>query len=287
MISIVHSGNIGDLIYSLPAMRQASRLHGEKISLFMHTGQKGQLSKDHPSGETTLSPLIAEMAVPLFELLDFIGLVTVTDEKPECDYDFDKFREVHPTYSGSISRWYFYAYPELTCDLSEPIFIPKTPNNKIVINRSPRYHGDGFDYLYLRPWQNEMIFVGLESEYKTLKAKLPAMEFYEVSNFLDMAKIITGAKLFIGNQSMAFALAEITKTKRILEVCKWAQNVIPMGANGYDCLDIMAMRNTIEFIFSGKPEELRAKLNGELKYPIFPAGLREFKKQNNAPDTNI
>lgn len=259
MISIIHSGNLGDLIYSLPAMRQAHRNSGEDIEVIICINQPGDLSPDHPSQHNgkpvQLSEKMAQMAAPLLQSLDFVNKVTITDNPhTKCDYDFNKFRRIGLTYSGNISRWYFYAFPELTCDLSEPIFIAPSKEAEIVLNRSQRYHGGAntpkqspaFDYLFLRPWADRMAFIGLELEYDIIKKKLPGMRFIPVDNFLDMAAIIRGADLFIGNQSMPFAIAEITKTPRVLEVCRWAQNVIPTGANGWDAWDIINMREILE-----------------------------------------
>lgn len=259
MISIMHSGNAGDLIYSLPAMRQAHRNSGEDVEVIICINQPGDLPPDHPSQHNgkpvQLSAKIAEMLTPLLMSLDFVRSVKITDDpKTPCDYDFNKFRQIGLIYAGHISRWYFYAFPELTCDLSEPIYIPPSKEYPIILNRSARYHGGAtspkqspsFDYLFLKPWSDQMGFVGLESEFNVIRKKLPGMTYVPVDNFLQMASIIRGAELFIGNQSMAFALAEITKTPRVLEVCRWAQNVIPTGANGWDAWDIINMREILE-----------------------------------------
>ncbi len=219
-------------------MRAASRLHGQQVELLLCVNQPGELHPGHPLGNVMMNETIATMAIPLFESLDFIGKVNIIDN-PDCvmDYDFDLFRKIGLTYSGHISRWYFYVYPELTCDLSEPIFIPTLPTDKndIVINRTTRYHGQGWDYLLFRQWQEQMTFVGLESEYKILSAKLPKMQYKPVKDFLELASVIKSSNLFIGNQSMAFALAEVMKIPRALELCQQANNVIPTGGIGYDC----------------------------------------------------
>jgi len=49
-----------------------------------------------------------------------------------------------------------------------------------------------------------------------------------------MAQVIASCKLFIGNQSFPYSIAEALKTKRLLEVYYQAPNVIPNGPNGYD-----------------------------------------------------
>lgn len=232
-------------------MRKASRLHGQKIELLLCINQPGQLAPGHPAGTVMLNEKMANMAIPLFESLDFIGKVNIIDNPiGNFDYDFDKFRTIGLNYTGNISRWYFYTYPELTCDLSEPIYIPtQKEENDIVINRTTRYHGKGWDYLLFREWQDRMTFVGVEQEYNILKAKLPRMAYSPVKDFLELAGVIKGSNLFVGGQSMAFALAEQMKIKRALELCPTAPNVIPTGGEGYDCFTpanlIYVLRNSV------------------------------------------
>jgi hypothetical protein len=259
LIRIKHSGNIGDLIYSLPAMRKASRLHGTQVELIMCINQPGDYPEGHPLGAVMMNNKIAEMAFPLLATLDFVGLVSVTeDPKIECDYDFDRFRKIHHKYTGHISKWVMYVYPELTCDLSEPIFIQGNKHDKIVFNRTQRYHGDNFDYLFIKKYGPDMIFVGLESEYNIIRKKLPGMEYRPVSDFLEMAQLIKGSRFFIGNQSMAFALAEIMKVPRVVEVCRFAHNVIPTGANGYEAFDITNLQKILhDNIDNNEPRQPR------------------------------
>lgn len=255
LISIRHSGNIGDIIYSLPAMRAASRLHGEGIHVILCINQTGQLDRNHPLGNVTLNEKIANMAFPLLASLEFIQKVSIEDHKDTpVDYDFDLFRKLNLHYTGHISRWYFYAYPELTCDLSEPIFINSDPKqmNQIILNRTTRYLGNGWDYLLLREFQDKMCFVGLKEEFQIMKAKLPQLVHLPVDDFLEMAQIIKASQLFIGNQSSPFALAEIMKVPRCLEVCQTAHNVIPTGANGYDFIEPLKLKQFIRQYYGQK-----------------------------------
>ena len=53
------------------------------------------------------------------------------------------------------------------------------------------------------------------------------------NNFLEMAELIKNSKLFIGNQSSAFAIAEGLKVNRILEQSKDILNVYPLGKKGW------------------------------------------------------
>jgi ADP-heptose:LPS heptosyltransferase len=251
MVKIIHSGNAGDLIYSLPAMRKAAEIQGEKVHLYLRINVPGQYAgMNHPLGNVQMNQTIAEMLTPLLMATDFIGNCEITEQPQEVHYNFDLFRKIH-NYTGHISQWYFHVYPELTCDLSIPVDFNLNPGNiafDIVLNRTSRYHNHTFDYSILKPYQERITFVGLPQEFKVISAKLPNIKHYEVDNFYELAQAIQGSQLFIGNQSMAFAIAEQMKHPRILEICPTAHNVIPTGANGYGAWTIL---NLLQIIKNG------------------------------------
>lgn len=241
MQTIVHSGNIGDLFYSLPAMRKVSLLTEQDIHLYLRIGVPLEAKMSHPNGNVQMTETIARMAIPLLESTDFIAKCSIVAEPVKCDWDFDLFRKLH-NYTGHISQWYFHIYPELTCDLSIPTAFrlnSVTPERPVILNRTARYHNPSFDYTVLRPWQHLITFVGLPEEYRIISAKLPDITYTQVKDFKQLAELIKGSELFIGNQSMAFALAELMKVNRYLEICPYAHNVIPTGQNGYGCLNVM------------------------------------------------
>lgn len=67
-----------------------------------------------------------------------------------------------------------------------------------------------------------------------MREQVPAMTFLESSDFHHLAALISGSRLFIGNQSFPFAIAEALKVNRLLEVYYNVPNVIVAGRNGYD-----------------------------------------------------
>jgi hypothetical protein len=178
------------------------------------------------------------MLCPLLESQYYINNVIPyeNDSWPEIDFDLDLFRKDYLNLSsGNIAQWIGNSYPELRPNLYEPsIQINKTDENYIIVNRSSRYQNLFFDYSLLKNYDN-VYFVGVESEYKSLRAHNPNIEHLKVDNFYQMAQWIAGSKLFIGNQSMAFAIAEQLKVRRILEQYYMAPNVIPQGGEYYVC----------------------------------------------------
>ena len=60
------------------------------------------------------------------------------------------------------------------------------------------------------------------------------MEIYNCRNFLEMARLIKSSKFFIGNQSIAYPMAEALKVPRLLEAEPLFPVVQPVGKNAYD-----------------------------------------------------
>lgn len=235
IVNFKHSGKIGDIIYSIPAIK----------ALCGNSGASLYLNLDKPVGyppymknslSVKLNKTVFEMAYPLLMAQPEIKNCKIYhDEK--IDVDLDLFRELPLDLDkGHISRWHFLLYPG-TYPLNEAwLNVPEVnpvAKNAIVLARSQRYVAPGIDYSFLRKYP-EVLFIGLENEYQEMKQMVPNVIFQPINNFLEMASIIAGAKLFIGNQSSPFAIAEGLKVNRLLEVYFECPNVIPEGNNGFE-----------------------------------------------------
>jgi len=108
----------------------------------------------------------------------------------------------------------------------------------IIIGRTTKYHDkEEIDWTMLEPFKDRCKFVGYAREYKHFIRKYKIdIEFYQVQDGLELAQIIKGSKFFIGNQSVAFAIAEAMKHPRFLEVCYAFNNCQPHGEDGYTYL---------------------------------------------------
>jgi len=140
-------------------------------------------------------------------------------------------------------------------DLSKPwlMNIDSKFISNIIINRSSKYHNnnDFIDYSVLRRYENQSCFIGLERDYLFFKDKYNIkMPFYKVENALQMAQIIKGSKLFIGNQSFCFSLAEAMKHPRVLEVYSGKSNCLPNSSNGHVVLTEEIINNNLNDRFS-------------------------------------
>jgi hypothetical protein len=182
-----------------------------------------------------LNEKMASMLKPLLESQSYIaGCETFSDQ--HIDINLDNFRKCGIMLDrGDISRWCGYItgiMPEVYKPWLE-VEPDETYNRSIVVSRSARYRNPTFDYAFLNQYE-DIYFIGVHSEFEDIKASVKNIKWVEVDTFLDMAQVIKGSKVFIGNQSFPFAVAEALKVPRVLEMCVFTPNVIPQGPNGYD-----------------------------------------------------
>lgn len=230
-----HSGNAGDIIYSIPA---ALAIAGKAaVHYRLSLGMKGVYGKSpHPLGNLMLNEKMVSLLAPLLTAQPQIASCTVLQPSDPVDIDLDLIRS-HPVSMGAghIARWYFHVFA-VNADLGKPWLFAQPESGlqeHIVVARSQRYRAPQIDYSFLKKYP-KLLFVGVEQEWKEMRQMLPAIDYRPVNDFLELAQVVNGSRLFIGNQSFPFAVAEGLKTKRLLEVYWRAPNVIPEGANGYD-----------------------------------------------------
>jgi hypothetical protein len=232
MIKIKHSGNAGDIIYSLNAMRSAAELHNDQVVLFLKLNEPIQLhpSFKHPLGGVMLNDYMFNNLRPLLKECEFIyDVLPYSNQK--VDYDFDKFRSIGFNLgAGDIKKWYLYAYPELKENYrsDDLILNNRFPNSfeqsvhykkpYIVVNRSERYNNGQIDYSILNQVKLPIYFVGTDFEFQLMKQILPNLEQKKTKDFLELKNFISNSNLFIGNQSMCYAIAEQVDANRLLEV---------------------------------------------------------------------
>ena len=233
-ISFLHSGHLGDIINSLPLIKEISK--SKECNLYIQYNKKilNNLDQKHPFGNFYLSEYAAKKIIPLLKEQKYLKKVSIYDKSP-IDIDLDFFRDLGLNFNIDSVRWYFHL-AAIHCDLNEPyVFVNnhKTINNKIVILRSARRQNKLINYNFLNDYK-DILFVGLKDEYISLKKELPLLDYYDPINFLELAEIIRSSKIFIGNLSFGYALAEAIKVPRLLESQPDFPLVYPNGENAYD-----------------------------------------------------
>lgn len=236
-LNILHGGNAGDIIYALPTIKRIYEFTKVPVNLYLRINQPLILSgyMSHPLGKVRLNEEIVDSLLPLIMAQQYIHLCEpYNDQKIHIDLDFFRSKIISLTY-GNIARWCSYVTgvtPELW---KKWIFVEPDLGYKqtIVLSRSERYRNPSINYSFLQNYP-DTVFIGIKSEYKDMKRFIPQLEWIQVKDFLELANIIAGCKLFIGNQSFPYSIAEGLKVPRILEVYHYTANVIPEGKNAHD-----------------------------------------------------
>ena len=234
-ISFLHYGHLGDLINSLPVIKEISK--NKDCYLYIQKNKsipEHVEAKDHSFGSVYLNEVAISKMLPLLKEQKFLKKVEVHDGQ-EIDIDLNFFRELPINFNIDSVRWYSHL-TGIFPDLSEK-YLDVQPHNKfkdhIIIMRSLRRQNKFIDYSFISSYKN-VVFVGLENEFVDLKEKIYNLKFYDSKDFLELAMIIKNAKLFIGNLSFGYALAEALKVPRLLESGPNFPLVYPNGSNAFD-----------------------------------------------------
>ena len=238
-----HGCFAGDLIYALAGIKAFCDTFNQKAVIYQWLDQPGRLYEgaEHPYGNKMMTKYAFDMLKPLIEAQPYVESFNEwKGEKVMVDLDMLRQVKSHMPY-GNIVTWLPMVFAEMRPKYWKPwidlkIHMPVLHHtyNKILINRTSRYHGQWIDYFHLKKYESQLIFTGTKEEHETFKhdwnLELPLLE---VKDFYELAVAINSCKLFIGNQSMCFAIAEALKAPRLLEVCDFAPNVHPCGEGGY------------------------------------------------------
>lgn len=296
--SMVHCGNTGDVIASLPAIKQFYKKYGIKPTIFLVKNHPAKYYdgathpvKDDEGNFVSLNEGMIKMLIPLLKCQDYIEdaieldineivfakhYAETTDGKKHINLSFIRDTFCNIPY-GDIRRWYFYPYPDLTCDLSRQyIYVPETEKNfakeKIIICRTERYLNPTVDYSFLREYQDNIVFAGTTREWNNFCMHFDLqIEKLNVNDFLELAQAVQQSRFLLSNQTMLFQIAEGLKVPRIVELCSWAPNVIPVGEKAFDFFDGMALQvhfHTLNGTYDKFLGEVLAKKEaGELPAP--------------------
>ena len=119
----------------------------------------------------------------------------------------------------------------------------------IVVGHTGRYVSvrDKLNWKALRGYEKRCVFVGFSDEHRWFKAYSGLnIRMYPAKSIAGFAGVIKGSKLYIGNQSLGFALAEGMKHPRVLEACRFIPNTMPRSSNGYLRLNKGLLRRLVD-----------------------------------------
>lgn len=252
-VSFLHSGHLGDVINSLPLIKEISKKKICKLYIEVEKPlPKIKNILNHPSGNYFINNNSAKKLLPLLKSLKYLNKVDIYN-KQKIDINLNFFREMSLNFNIDSVRWYFHL-TGIHADLTKPYVQAKKNEkykNSIVIMRSLRRQNPLINYNFLNKYKN-LLFLGLYDEFLDLKKNIKSLKYYDSKSFLELASIIKSCRVFIGNLSFGYALAEAIKCKRLLESGPNFPLIYPNGENAYDFYYQEHFENLFKKIYSIK-----------------------------------
>lgn len=221
-----HSGDLGDVIYSLPAVKA---LNGGLFCL-----------------GPECHPLMAPREQMTWERFNTIApLLRVQEYIYGCEYrikltgvtiNLNNFRDLMtrgqqldmvPGFNLAKVVLKRFNLP-LTLD-NEPWLTVDCPRVEypVIIARSARYQNDAFNWKgVLEQYRGRVGFIGTKDEHALFEWQIGRVPYIPTEDLLEAARLIAGSKLFIGNQSCPFSIAVGLGHDAILEECPSTSNTL-------------------------------------------------------------
>lgn len=191
-----HSGDIGDAIASLAVIRQMGG--GSMVFFDRENGRRESMKGAR-----------FEALKPLIEAQPYMRGCSWSDKETQLDYDFSTFRHDHKQ-GEDLATWQG-RHLGVETVLDPWLVAYRSPKGlgRVVVARSFRYQNLEFPWRrFVSEHRRKMLFVGLPDEHKAFQIQAGTLvEYCPTSNLLELAEIIAGCELFIGNQSCPFWIA--------------------------------------------------------------------------------
>lgn len=208
MKSFYHSGDLGDIIASLPTVRELGG--GDYV---IGPG----MCRESLAGARFQSIVELLLAQP------YIDSVHWVDQKPTgMDVDFSTFRECDYRHGEDLATWQA-RHVGVLVELEPWLEVDAGKHGKPVFARSPRYHNDEFPWRQIVRENPDALFVGTETEHQMFELENRGdVHHAKTKDLYEVAQVIAGASRFYGNQScpwwIAFGLGQACTQETRLDI---------------------------------------------------------------------
>jgi len=207
-----HSGKLGDIVYGLAAVSAFEEAH-------FYVNANGAY----------MSPSAAQSILPLIRAQLYISEADIWNSQP-FDYNLDRFREFD-IYHSNLADCHLQAVGLPSSHRDRPWLSIDSPtrvkNRDVVFARSLVHRGSpGIWEPIYAALGHRAFFIGLPTEHEAFVREIGQVPYVPTNNLLDVARLIAGSVLFVGNQSCPLAIAEAMKHPLIQEVYSAVPNCI-------------------------------------------------------------
>lgn len=247
-----HSYKAGDFLSLMPGLQNIWKERSKRWKIYQRVGMpefqcdncKQYVEDDD---KVCMSERIFNLLKPLIESQDYIESFEVWEgQKTDIDIDLSRESNLIPFPAGMLHSYSWAIAPELSCDLSipwikvHPMAYCNTSDGiknlagTMVVNRTVRYINPYITYFFLKEYESDVIFSGTEKEHKDFCAEWKLnVPLIIADDFLELARIISSCRAFLGNASLLWHICDSFKNNRIIELSRNFPNTFPTGANGY------------------------------------------------------
>lgn len=216
------AGGLGDIIYALPAMRE---LGGGTLAICPSEFTNGEL---HSADRLVGPEAFAGLPELITTATDYVERADVLADEVPAKFDLNRFRMRSslngPPNLAQMILERFECNPKAW--LRQWLALYPAELDAVLIQRTARYHNPVFPWRELvNFYAGRCQFLGRVSEHREFCQEFGWLPLRNgVLNLLDFATAIAAGRLFAGNQSVGYAIAEGLKRSAILEQCELAPN---------------------------------------------------------------
>jgi len=245
-LNFKHSGRLGDIIYALPLVKRMAEQAGQAVDLYIPSDVPSRLGGDvfHPGGDLMVGQGLFAFIAPLLEVQPYLRKVHFVRscELPSEYLDLDGFKHSGLNLkAGLIQGWYRKAFgvafpieapwlslPDKPLPAREPAF-------NVLVGRTTRFCNTSINYGFLDAIE-KVGFIGLRYEYEDFVERhgLSSLRHVPVADALEMARQMQDCRVYVGNQSVNFAIADGMKITRALEAFEPVPVASPVGGLCYE-----------------------------------------------------
>ena len=226
-----HSGDMGDIVFSLPAVRALVGIGGGAVLYLDPEGGASEplVQATTLAKRTRLNEASIAVLAPLLRAQPYIQDVRPwRGEAVDCNLDaFRRFIQLNNVADMHLAA---FQVPQSCRDAVwlfniDPI---EDTSHYFVISRSVRQHGNHYFWeKFIHENRTRCVFVGLPKEHEIFEYTFgKKIDYRSTETILDLARVIAGVPHFVGNSSLPHAVAEGMKRPLTAELCRVIPRIV-------------------------------------------------------------
>lgn len=223
---LYHSGDLGDIIFSMAPVHASGGAH-------YRLGPDLRSLPGANKPRSPISPAAYQFIAPLVQSQSYVWSLEWSDTLQPGWFNYNSFRDnfgdpIQHSQLNIVGEHCRVMDVDRRCVERQWLFVKPRRVAKVVMARTPRMQSPLFPWSKLLvKYGNDAVFVGLEEEHEDFCKLFGHVRHQKVTDALELASIIGGADLYIGNWSLHHAIAEALKKPMLVEWQGWNHSIFP------------------------------------------------------------